>query len=55
MKAVVIFLLWVLMTGSVSAAVYKCTGADGKIGFSDKPCVSADTAYFNQPLQNIAA
>jgi hypothetical protein len=38
MKAAVVFLLWVLMAGTASASVYKCSGADGKIVFSDKPC-----------------
>ncbi|MDR2172608.1 MAG: DUF4124 domain-containing protein [Burkholderiales bacterium] len=33
-----IFLLCMLMAGTASASVYKCTGADGKIEFSDKPC-----------------
>ncbi|MCL2298242.1 MAG: DUF4124 domain-containing protein [Proteobacteria bacterium] len=38
MKAVIVFLLWALMATPALAAVYKCTGADGKIEFSDKPC-----------------
>jgi hypothetical protein len=38
MKAAMVFLLCALMAGTASAEVYKCTGADGKIEFSDKPC-----------------
>ncbi|MCL2871442.1 MAG: DUF4124 domain-containing protein [Betaproteobacteria bacterium] len=47
MKTTVVFLLWTLMMGTASAAVYKCTGADGKIEFSDKSCAGAESEAMN--------
>jgi len=31
----------VLLAGSAGAQMYKCTGADGKTSFSDRPCAAA--------------
>ncbi|MDR2710702.1 MAG: DUF4124 domain-containing protein, partial [Burkholderiales bacterium] len=45
-KKAAIFLLWMsmmAMAGTVSAAVYKCTGDDGKVEFSDTPCAGKDS------------
>ncbi|MDR2016021.1 MAG: DUF2845 domain-containing protein [Burkholderiales bacterium] len=38
MKVAIAILLWALMMGTTSAAVYKCTDSGGKIEFSDSPC-----------------
>ncbi len=43
MKAAMVFFVWIVMTGMALAAVYKCTGAGGKIEFSDKPCAGMDS------------
>ncbi|MCL2310152.1 MAG: DUF4124 domain-containing protein [Proteobacteria bacterium] len=43
MKVVAVFFFGMLLAGTVTAAVYKCTGADGKIEFGDKPCAGADS------------
>ena len=34
----------VLAASSAQAAIHKCTGADGKVAFSDKPCVAGQIA-----------
>lgn len=39
-----IVLALVMLPGAASAEIYKCTGPDGKIAFSDKPCSAAEKA-----------
>ena len=34
------------------SAVYKCTGADGKVGFSDKPCSWAESVEAIDVIDN---
>ena len=53
MKTAVVFLLWMLMVSAASAAVYKCTGADGKIEFSDQPCAGAESEAMNLQYNTI--
>ena len=37
-----------LLPGAASAAVYKCTGSDGKTSFSDQPCESGKSVTMSQ-------
>ncbi|MDR0250029.1 MAG: DUF4124 domain-containing protein [Burkholderiales bacterium] len=45
----IVFILVALFVTAANATVYKCTSADGKIEFSDKPCMGADSAPMYLP------
>lgn len=49
-SSVVIFILFILLTTSVHAKMYKCVDSSGKTSFQQKPCAKdSSQKVVNQP------
>ena len=47
--SIVVDMALFMAASSAQAAIHKCTGADGKVAFSDQPCVGGQTAATVKP------